>query len=392
MVAADGEPIAPTDVKQKFVKQCGVIVRDFVPITIQEWNKPKDRDLTWLGDESKKHLFQKVMHNFTLPWPEVDPEEGEPSEEQMDKLKKELVDKVKAWALKKMAELFNKYKKRLYTDYVLKGKTPDFDRGYEKIRDYWDEFVAYKKSEAALAKSEINKANAAKKKYHHNMGPGGYARSMPKWDKMEKDLLDQGIVPEPIREGWIERSRNWFYGHGGTLNASTGDCIYNQRHKDQPLLPIDDIRKAVKDVEEGRFRPERENDELARALGNPEHEGRTRGTSGSKPWAQGFPVERKLWPDRSHMRRKVREQQEEAEKADRLRALEEGYKRQQEQIDRLSQQGTLALSQQHVDAAAPSNRRSSVASSRLVDDDDPLRRYPVDDITETTTCEGLEVA
>ena len=62
------------------------------------------------------------MHNFTLPRPEVDPEQGVPSEEQMDKLKKELVDKVKAWALKKMAELFNKYKKRLYADYVLKGK------------------------------------------------------------------------------------------------------------------------------------------------------------------------------------------------------------------------------------------------------------------------------
>ena len=160
MVAADGEPIAPTDVKQKFVKQCGVVVRDFVPITVQEWNKPKDRDLTWLGDESKKHLFQKVMQNFTLPWPEVDPEEGEPSEELMDKLKEELVHKVKAWALKKMAELFNKYKKRLNADYVLKAKTPDLDRGYEKIRDYWDEFVAFKKSEAALAKSEINKANA----------------------------------------------------------------------------------------------------------------------------------------------------------------------------------------------------------------------------------------
>ena len=73
------------------------------------------------------------MVNFTLPLPEVDPEEAEPSEEQMDKLKKELVDKVKAWALKKMAELFNKFKKRLYTDFILKDKTPDFDHGYEKI-------------------------------------------------------------------------------------------------------------------------------------------------------------------------------------------------------------------------------------------------------------------
>ena len=157
----------------------------------------------------------------------------------------------------------------------------------------------YKKSEEAQLKSAINKANAAKKKYHHTMGPGGYACSMPKWDKLEADLLDKGIVPEPIKEGWIERSRNWFYGHGGTLDAE-GKCIYTRRHKDNPLLPIEDIRKAVKDVEEGRFRPDREDDELARALGNKEHEGRTRGTSGSKPWAHGFPVERKIFPDRSH--------------------------------------------------------------------------------------------
>ena len=140
--------------------------------------------------------------------------------------------------------------------------------------------MAYKKSEEAQIKSEINKANAAKKMYHHTMGPGGYAFGMPKWDKLEADFLLKGITPEPCT--WIERSRNWFYGHGGTLDEE-GKCIYNRRHKDNPLLPIEDIRKAVKDVEEGRFRPDRENDELARALGNEEHKGRTRGTPGSKP-------------------------------------------------------------------------------------------------------------
>ena len=73
-------------------------------------------------------------------------------------------------------------------------------------------------------------------------------------------------------------------------------------------------------------------------------------------------------------------------------------KRQQDQIDRLSQQVTSGLSQQHVvqvavDATYPSNRKCSMASSMLPagDDDalttDPLRRYPVDDITETTPCE-----
>ena len=84
------------------------------------------------------------------------------------------------------------------------------------------------------------------------MGPGGYAFAMPKWDKLEADFLARGITPEPCK--WVERARNWFYGHGGTLDAE-GKCIYNRRHKDNPLLPIEDIRNAVKDVEEGRSVP-----------------------------------------------------------------------------------------------------------------------------------------
>ena len=114
--------------------------------------------------------------------------------------------------------------------------------------------MAYNKSEEAQKKSEQNKANAAKKKYHHTMGPGGYAFSMPKWEKLEADLLAKGITSEPYT--WIERARNWFYGHGGTLDAK-GKCIYNRTHKDNPLLSIEDIRNAVKDVEEGRFCPDR---------------------------------------------------------------------------------------------------------------------------------------
>ena len=46
----------------------------------------------------------------------------------------------------------------------MKGKTADFDHGYEKNKDYWAEFVAYKKSEDALKKSAKNKMNAHMKK------------------------------------------------------------------------------------------------------------------------------------------------------------------------------------------------------------------------------------
>ena len=128
--------------------------------------------------------------------------------------KKALEDKDKAWALKKMAELFNKCKKRLYTDFILKDKTPDFDHGYEKIIDHWEDFVTYKKSEEAQLKSAINKANAAKKKCHHTMGPGGYAFSMPKWEKLEADLLAKGIVLEPIKKDGSNGQEIGFTGMG----------------------------------------------------------------------------------------------------------------------------------------------------------------------------------
>ena len=89
------------------------------------------------------------MVHFTLPAPKVDPDEEEPHEEDTERKKAALEEKVKQWALKKMAEQFKNWKKRLHTDFILKDKTPDFYHGYEKIRDYWEEFVTYKKSEEA---------------------------------------------------------------------------------------------------------------------------------------------------------------------------------------------------------------------------------------------------
>jgi hypothetical protein len=50
-----------------------------------------------------------------------------------------------------------------------------------------------------------------------------------------------------------------------------GRAIYTQKHKDHPLLPIEDIRSAVQDVAAGRFVPDRENNELTRALKKDEH-------------------------------------------------------------------------------------------------------------------------
>jgi hypothetical protein len=110
-------------------------------------------------------------------------------------------------------------------------------------------------------------------------------------------------------------------------------------------------------------------------------------------------MEMKRYPDKSHQRRKEREAAEKAAAADRLRNVEEALKRQQDQLDRLNQQGISGQSQRHmVEAAfdgtsALSNKKSSVASTQLQDGDDdalsmaPPKRYPVDDIMESTACD-----
>jgi hypothetical protein len=39
-----GEPKLPKKVADTFKKQCGVLVRDHVPISVREWNKCKGAD------------------------------------------------------------------------------------------------------------------------------------------------------------------------------------------------------------------------------------------------------------------------------------------------------------------------------------------------------------
>ena len=83
---------------------------------------------------------------------------------------------------------------------------------------------------------------------------------------------------------------------------------------------------AIEDARKGVFTPNKENDELTRALGNPEHPGRTRG-KGVIPWYDGFSE----WNDdyRTRARKKMEEEkkrklEEEQRKQDteRLQGLE----------------------------------------------------------------------
>ena len=74
----------------------------------------------------------------------------------------ELKELVRKWAMKKMATQFQTWKKSLYTKYVKKNLTPNFNtRGpLAKLRLYWNDFVQYKTSEEGEKQVRRNQENA----------------------------------------------------------------------------------------------------------------------------------------------------------------------------------------------------------------------------------------
>jgi len=163
-----GEPLEPRKNATTFKNQCGVIVRDQIPISVQEWKKPAKGDragVTFVDERAKDVLWTTLMEHFTLP----------------DNLTDADLKKVRNYALKKMAIAFNTFKKNAWTKYVKsKKKTPEFTGALVKAKDHWDAFVKFKESEEAKERSRKNKINAAKKKCHHRLGPGGYHLALPK--------------------------------------------------------------------------------------------------------------------------------------------------------------------------------------------------------------------
>nr|AAV43865.1 putative polyprotein [Oryza sativa Japonica Group] len=187
-VEEDGRPSAPAEAAKNYVRHSGWVVRDNVPVSTVYWRRTRARGdhESFVPDSEKEMLWTTMLETFTLP--------------------AGTEDKVKRWTLKKMAEQFQSFKGDLYQKYILKGQTPNFDT-FPKLRDHWDEFVAYKTGEQGQAMMERNKENAAKKKYHHHLGSGGYSVAMPKWEQMEASLIERGI--EPATANWPERSKFW---------------------------------------------------------------------------------------------------------------------------------------------------------------------------------------
>ena len=134
-------------------------------------------------------------------------------------------------------------------------------------------------------------------------------------------------------------------------------------------IPVKRLQHYIDAAQQGTFVPDRENDELTVALGNPEHPGRTRGTPGSVPWKASFSD---AGGYKSQERRKKVEQIQIQKLHERVQALEE-------------RDGNLHA-ETTPEATPPSQRRSSVASTELLQPEHVLTAppsYPVDAITES---------
>jgi hypothetical protein len=129
--------------------------------------------------------------------------------------------------------------------------------------------------------SAQGKKNHGKKEHDYHRGRGGYAFAIPKWRKMEEDLLAQGTIPTII--DWPERVKNWYYAHGGTINSEDSTPDYPPSLREAAL----EVLKTIEDVRAGRVKVDKEIDEFTMALKNPEHPGRCRGF-GVVPWKFAF--------------------------------------------------------------------------------------------------------
>ena len=83
-----------------------------IPISIELWNQPKKEELqvSFVEDRQKEDLWKALKVNFTLP-------------EEEDLENPVIEPLIKSYALKKMADLFRRWKNELKATYVDQDRT-----------------------------------------------------------------------------------------------------------------------------------------------------------------------------------------------------------------------------------------------------------------------------
>ena len=178
---------------------------------------------------------------------------------------------------------------------------------------------------------------------------------------MEQDLIERGIVPATIE--WPERSKNWYYAHGGSLSQEDGTLIFNDTIREK----VERLMKNIEDSKAGRLKVDQENDELTLALGNPEHPGHCRGF-GVIPWKFAFRGDSASYRSRKQRKEQIEESWRQMLKskvqAQEQRMMEEINRRVAHAIAELAQSGALP----NQNYASPSQRLLSSCASTGVPD------------------------
>ena len=110
-----GKPLGPH--ARKFVQHCECLVRDKLLISAHEWKqKINEPHVSFVSDLDKNLIWDDILQHFTLQADDYDAINDD-----------ELKELVRKWAMKKMATQFQTSKKSLYTKYVKKNLTPNFN-------------------------------------------------------------------------------------------------------------------------------------------------------------------------------------------------------------------------------------------------------------------------
>nr|ABA97998.1 transposon protein, putative, CACTA, En/Spm sub-class [Oryza sativa Japonica Group] len=230
-VSPKGEPLASKTAHAKFSSQCGIIVREKIPIRVKDWDHVSNRDKEVLWKELKK-IFQSP--------------DG-------------LEAAVRNCALQTMAKSWHGWKTTLNKKFVKTGRTP-FSTYANITPKQWEDFLTLKNSPEEIRRSQKYSELAKKYKFPHHLGSTGYAPKVEQWTKEEEEMRKAGL-PVPMEE-WTQRSRNWGV--------------------------ADKIENLSSSQKKGFFKPKREKDVLSTVLGTPEHGGRVRGVSSKMSWKEGF--------------------------------------------------------------------------------------------------------
>jgi hypothetical protein len=176
-------------------------------------------------------------------------------------------------ALRRFRHALNKF-------YVQPGVSPFNWFGFI-AQNEWNTFKELHTTPEAMARSNRMKELIQKNKFKHRLVPGGYKAAILLWTNMEQGLCEPRI-PDPL-EGCTLRMRIWIQGQSRIDDKGqlvTSDCDITR--------VIENAKDLITKEKTGKFKPQRQKDQLSAALDTKEHRGRTRAISLIASWKEGF--------------------------------------------------------------------------------------------------------